>query len=316
MLFRSTPKKHFNTALDVLSDIIQNPIFDEKIIEKERQVIFEEIKLKRDNPVSYVFKETHKSLFDNPFGEGTLGNVKSLKSINRIKMAKKFEEVYQPDKMILCVVGDANFEEIVKFAEKNFKDKKGEVAEFEIKLKNESKIEKRKGLDQANLVFAYHVPFEKDKGYAAQLLSKLMAEGMSSRLFGEIREKRNLAYAVQGGSEITKDFGYNFIYVGTMKENVEKVKKLIMKEFEKVAEELDENELRQIKEQMIGNHQIGMEDSQSQMIGLLYHEIDGNARDFYEFEKKISKVKLEDVKKLAKKAIEKFNFFALVPEQD
>jgi predicted Zn-dependent peptidase len=139
-----------------------------------------------------------------------------------------------------------------------------------------------------------------------------MAEGLSSRLFFEIREKRNLAYAVKGESAITKAFAYNLIYVGTSKENVEKVKELILKEFEKVAESLNEKELKEIKEQLIGQHHISMEDSQSQMVNLLFHEFDGNAESFYDFEKKIKAVKLEDVKNLAK--LKDYSFFALVPE--
>jgi len=307
------PSKHLDIALDVLSDMIKNPLFDELELEKERKVIFEEIKMRRDNPMFHVFKEMQKFLFDKPFGEGTLGDVKSLSSIGRNKIIEKFKEVYQPNNMILCVVGDADFDAIVKFAEKNFDNKKGNVPKFEIKLKNKSKIEKRKGIDQANLVFAYHVPLADDyKNYAAQVLSCLMAEGLSSRLFLEIREKRNLAYAIKGGSEITNDFAYNLIYVGTMKENVEKVKKVILKEFEKVAKELDKEELKQVKEQMIGQYKINMEDSQNQMINLLFYEIDGNAKKFYEFEKNISVVKLEDVRDLAK--IKDYSFFALVPE--
>jgi len=92
--------------------------------------------------------------------------------------------------MILCVVGDADFDELVKFAEENFEKIEGKIPIFDIKLKNESKIEKRKGIDQANLVFAYHVPVSIDKkNYAAQVLGTLMAVGLSSRLFAEIREK-------------------------------------------------------------------------------------------------------------------------------
>ena len=85
-----------------------------------------------------------------------------------------------------------------------------------------------------------------------------------------------------------------------------------MKEFDEVSKKLTEKELNQIKEQIIGNYQISMEDSQSQMANLLMYEMDGDARKFYEFEKNISSVKLEDVKELAK--IKVHSFFALVPE--
>ena len=163
------------------------------------------------------------------------------------------------------------------------------------------------------MVFAYHVPLaDNKKCYAARILNVLMAGGLSSRLFQEIREKRNLAYAVKGESNINKEFAYNLVYVGTTKENLEKVKKIILEEFEKVAKELSQKELDQVKEQLIGNYHIGMEDSQIQMVNLLAFELDGNAEEFYEFEKNIREIKLKDVKELAK--IKKYSFFALIPE--
>ncbi len=310
------PSKHINVALNVLSDMVKNPLFDEKELEKERKVIFEEIKMRKDNPMIYVFDKIQGCLYTGTLGEALIGTYETLKSINRKKILEKFEQIYQPNNMILCVVGDTDINKIIEFAENNFGDKKGKVPNLKINLKGEFKIEKRKGLDQSNLVFAYHVPLADDeKNYAAKILSVLTAEGMSSRLFSEIREKRNLAYAVKGNSNINKDFAYNFIYVGTTKENVEIVKKLVLEEFEKIAKTLNEEELKQIKEQIIGNYQISMEDSQLQMVNLLLHEIDGDAKKFYEIEDNIKKVKLKDVKELAGKVKEKeSSFFALIPE--
>lgn len=307
------PSKHLSIALDVLSDMIKNPLFDRKEMEKERKVIFEEIKMRKDNPRIYVFDKIQSYLYKNPLAIPIIGTYKTMNSFNRNKLLKRFKQVYQPNNMVLCVVGNANFKQILKFAKNNFAEKKGKIPQIKIKLKNEQKIDKREGIDQANLVLAYHSPLATDKkNYAALLLNSLMAEGMSSRLFSEIREKRNLAYAVKGECNINKDFAYNLIYVGTSKKNVEIVKELILKEFEKVAKELDEKELKQVKEQLIGNYHISMEDSQSQMVNLLYYEANGNVKEFYDFERKISQVKLKDVKKLAK--LKNYSFFALVPK--
>ncbi|MFC1710534.1 M16 family metallopeptidase [Nanoarchaeota archaeon] len=307
------PSKHLNVALDVLSDMVKNPVFDKKEIEKERKVIFEEIKMRRDNPHIYVLDEIQSHLYDAPFGKTLIGTTKTMSSIGRKKLVAKFEKIYQPNNMVLCVIGDADFNKIVKFAEKQFGNKKGKVPQFKVKLKNKIKTEQRKGIDQSNFVFAYHVPVSKDKkNYAARILSTLMAGGMSSRLFSEIREKRNLAYSVKGEANINKDYAYNLIYVGTNKENVSKVKKLILDEFKKVAKGLTEKELKQVKEQLIGNYQISMEDSQVQMVNLLFAEMHGNAKEFYNFGKNISAVKLKDVKNLAK--IKKYSSFALVPK--
>jgi predicted Zn-dependent peptidase len=309
------PSKHLNIALDVLSDMIKNPLFDEKELEKERKVIFEEIKMRKDSPITFVFDEIQGNLYGGTLGKPLIGSHETMNSISRNKMLKKFREIYKPNNMILCVVGDAELSEVMRFVEKTFEHGRGRVPKLKVSKKNESKIVKRKGIDQANLVFAYHVPLAHDKKcYAAQVLSTLMAEGMSSRLFGEIREKRNLAYAVKGDANINKTFSYNIIYVGTTKENIPEIRKIILNEFKKVAQTLDEKELNEVKEQIIGNYQISMEDSQSQMVNLLSFEIAGNAQEFYEFEKNIREVKLKDVREIARKAIEKFSFLALVPE--
>jgi len=307
------PSKYLNVALDVLSDMVKNPLFDEKELEKERKVIFEEIKMRRDNPHIYVLDNIQRELYNGTLGLNLIGTYETMSVIDKKKIIKKFNEIYQPNNMILGIVGQANFDDIVKFAEKSFGNIKGKVPTIKFTTKNNSKIEKRKGIDQVNLIFAYHVPLATDKkSYAAEVLGTLMAGGMSSRLFTEIREKRNLAYSVKGDSSISKFFAYNSIYVGTTKEKINLVKKIILEEFKKVAKSLTEQELKQVKEQLIGNYKISMEDSQMQLINLLLHEIDGNAHEFYEFEKNISGVKLKDVKELAR--IKKYSFLALVPE--
>ena len=307
------PSKHLNVALEVLTDIVKNSIFNTKELKKEKKVIFEEIKMRKDNPHVYVFDKIHSFLYKKPFGIPIIGTYETIGALTREKILSRFKEVYSPNNLILAAVGNAEFSDIVKFAEENFKGKKGEVKQIKPALKNEIKTEKRKGIDQVNLIFAYHVPiFGNKKSYAAFVLNTLMAGGMSSRLFSEIREKRNLAYAVKGDSEITKDYAYNVVYIGTTKEKTDEVKKIILDEFEKVSKKLTERELEMVKEQVIGNYQIFMEDSQIQLVNLLAYEIDGDAKKFYEFEKKIRAVRLEDVKSLAK--IKKYSLFVLMPE--
>lgn len=309
------PSNKLKIALEVLTDMIKNSIFDDEELEKERKVIFEEIKMRKDNPHIFVLDEIQSNLYEGTLGLPVIGNEKTMGSINREKILKKFNEIYQPNNLILCVVGDANFKDLVNFAEKNFEKKNGKIFEQKIKLKNQEKILKRRGIDQANLIFAYHIPLSHDKkSYAARVLSSLLAGGMSSRLFQEIREKRNLAYGISGYSEINNFFAYNSIYVGTKPENVKKVKELILAEFKKIADRLEEKELLEIKEKLIGNYYISQEDSQGQMVSLLVNELEGDAKYFYEFEKNIRSVKLEEVKEIAKNAIKNFSFLALVPE--
>lgn len=309
------PSKHLNVALEVLSDLVKNPLFDEKEIEKERQVIFEEIKMRKDNPQIFIFDEIQNCLYGGSLALPVPGTFESLKSIGRKKILDFFKKIYCAENFVVSVVGNADFKNLVSFFEKNFESYKGKISEPGISLKNCEKVLRRKGIDQANLIFAYHTPLSGNKkSYAARVLSVMMAEGMSSRLFQEIREKRNLAYGVKGFSEINNLFSYNGIYVGTTAENVSEVKNLILKEFEKIAGGLEEAELAEVKEQIIGNYFISQEDSQGQMVNLLMNEIDEDVKNFYEFEKNIKAVKLQDVKEIAKSALKKFSFLALVPE--
>ena len=114
------PHHHLNVALEVLSDMIKNPLFDEKELEKERKVIFEEIKMRKDIPHIYAMDEIQSELYSGTLGKGLIGTYETMSPINRKKIIQKFNQVYTPNNLILCVVGNANFEDIVKFAQTNF----------------------------------------------------------------------------------------------------------------------------------------------------------------------------------------------------
>jgi predicted Zn-dependent peptidase len=307
------PAKHLDIALEVLGDMVRNPLFDGKELDKERQVIFEEMKMYQDNPRMHVFDKIKSLMYEGDFSDSIIGTKESMMGNDKKKLQEFFDRIYVPENMILAVTGDADFDDVCKFAEKNFSKTSGKLEVPEIKLRNGQEVEKRKGIDQANVVFGYHAPLPNDdKFYAAHILSVLMAGGLSSRLFSEIREKRNLAYAVKGVTEAEVDFSYNIIYIGTTPENVDKVKDLILKEFEKVHKTLEEDELNQVKEQIIGNHLISQEDSHNILMDMLTEELRGDATKVEGFVKRVKDVKLEDVKALA--GIKEYSFFALVPE--
>lgn len=315
--FCKMPSESWKFGLDVLTDMVKNPLFDEKELEKERQVIFEEIKMRKDMPHVYVLDSIKRCLYDGTLAKDLIGDFDTMNSLNREQLVERFEKTFVPENMIFCAVGNADFNDIVNFVEENFKDNKSNTNDYDFNLKNDSIEESRKGLDQGHLVFAYHVPLaQEEKSYVAYLLSAIMAEGMSSRLFSEIREKRNLAYAIKGGAEINREYSFNYIYVGTTAANIGKVKELILKEFEKVSNELNGGEVSEVKQKIIGNYHLAFEDSQGQMLSLLLSEINGKAEDHYEFEKNIKNVKIEDIKELAKKVVKEHSFFVLKPDKN
>ena len=182
------PSKHLDVALEVLGDVVKNPLFEKKELDKERKVIFEEIKMIKDNPRHHVFHEIGKILYEEPFSLGITGTYESLELIDRKKILEKFKKVYSPNNLILCVVGDANFNEIVDFAEKNFKKEKGKISEFKVTMKNESKIEKRKGYTKQESIAAKDVEMAEDGSIAHSKEVKDRMEGkppISAGRYGE-----------------------------------------------------------------------------------------------------------------------------------
>lgn len=305
------PSKYLNIGIDIASDLVLEPLFEKEALERERKVILEEIKMYNDNPQLYVMNKIKELLYEKPFGMFTAGTCEIMSKINREDVLKIYDN-YSTNNMMLTVVGNANFDEICKLAEKIFPETKKKIQETKPIIKNSQLVEKRKGVEQANLVFGYHVPTLKDKNrYTAEILDILLTGGMSSKLFQEIREKRGLAYAVKGILEQNKNYGYEMIYVGTIKEKVKEVKELILKEIEKLRN-LENKELEEAKEQLIGLRQLESEDSEQTMIELIAEENAGNAEEYYRYEDKINSIKLEDVRKMAK--LKGYSFIALVPE--
>ncbi len=311
------PSINLNIALDVLGDLVKNPKFDEKEMEKEKKVIFEEMKMRKDSARHYVFDKIQSMLYDGSLGKELIGTKKTLNSFNRNDLVNWFKKYYVSSNMVLTVVGDANYRALCMWARKNFSGgKKLKIVEQPFRKKNKSFVESRGGIDQSNFVFAYHSPLSNENLiYAETILITLLTGGLSSRLFYEIREKRNLAYGVGGDVNSNLKYSYSMIFVGAKKENLGEIKKIILNEFLEVSKNLDEKELNQIKKQLIGNYQISMEDSQSQMVNLLGEEVCGDAKEYYKFSEKISSVKLEDVKKLASRVKEgNYSTFTLIPK--
>ena len=131
------PSKHINIALDVLSDLIKNPLFDEKEVEKERQVILEEMKLYKDTPQLHVHDKIVSYLYGGTLGKGLIGTPKILFNIDSSKLRAKFNEVYTTENLVLCVVGDCNFKKLCDFAEKSFPKTKSIIPKQKIILHNQ-----------------------------------------------------------------------------------------------------------------------------------------------------------------------------------
>ena len=308
------PSKHLFSGMNIITDIMKNPKFDKKKFEKEKKVILEEIKMYRDDPQKHVFEKIEEVLFETPFGDGIIGSEETIKAMDRDFVYEYYQMAYNPENYIATIVGDGDFEKICEYLEKSFEKKGRGIEQPKIVKKNGEIIEEREGIDQANFIFAVHAPLMHEKEYAVlEVLDAYLADGMSSRLFLKIREEKGLAYAVKSSINAEKNYSYYIIYVGTTKEAVPEVKKLILEGFAEIKD-MGEKDLKEAKERVIGLMRVESEDSSRVMHELLFSELSGKAEDYYEFEKKINKVGLGEVKKLASELIKGHSTAAVLPK--
>ncbi len=306
------PSEHIFAGMDIFADMLNNPLFEPKKFEKEKKVIVEEIRMYHDDPKRFVYEQLEENLYKKPFGEGIIGSEKTIMGLNRDFVYNYFRENYSPENYIVTIVGNADFEKVCDYLENKFKGAGKKISPLRIQKKNGQSIEKRAGLDQAHFIFGVHAPMPGTKAaYALEVLDGYLGNGMSSRLFLKIREEKGLAYAVRSMITAEKNYAYYSIYVGTKKENIEEVKKIIVEEFRNVKK-MTAKDLEEAKERLIGLKKVQGEESVNVMNELMYHECVSKAEEFYDYEKKIKSITLEDVKKAAE--LKDFSTAVIVPK--
>ncbi|MGC9309261.1 MAG: M16 family metallopeptidase [Candidatus Nanoarchaeia archaeon] len=310
--FVKLPSQHIRTAIDVLFDVFFNASFPEEEIKKEAGVVCEEINMYKDHPMRHVLDKLREHLYDKPFGMSALGKADVIKKMTRQQLIDKHREIYVPSNTIVSVVGNNDFEEVVKLVEEFCVNREGrKVDKIHLKKMNKQGEERRENLQQANVALGFHFPTACCEGrYAAEIFSSILGEGMSSRLFEEVREKRGLAYVIKSELDIGKDYGYLLVYIGTDAGKVDEAIDICLQEFKKMSH-LTEQELEEGKEKVIGNHEVHSEASDEASMSLIFEEIVGNADNFYKYKEEINKVKMEDIRKLAEHA--EYASFVLKP---
>jgi predicted Zn-dependent peptidase len=310
--------KHFDLGMDILGDIMMNPLLAKKDLDMEKKAIIEEIKMYHDNPRYYTIYKLRELLFSQPFGSSPLGTEAIIKKLTRATLTKYHAINYNPSNIVISIVGDTNVDRIWNLGKHDFlkKQVQKQIQGQEVRPsfgKFDKIIEKRKSIDQAHLSLGFEMPPRSSKDrYAVEIFNTILGVGMSCRLFQEIREKRGLAYAIHSDVSQGKNFGYMEVYAGTEKKKMNEVKELILKEIRNLKN-LGQKDFEQAKEELIGQHQLDDEGSESVARKLLTEELNGNAKEYYNYEDRINELRIEDVKKLAE--VKDYAFIALVPEK-
>jgi predicted Zn-dependent peptidase len=299
--------KDLPLAIDLLSDVYNNPLFDSEELDKEKGVILQEIKMVEDTPDDIVHDLFAQNLWkDHPLGFPILGNAETVTAVTSDDVKNYFDQYHDPEAVIISAAGNLKHEKLVSLLEKSFGNTHGESRHRTLSTPspNTGVIMDERDLEQVHFCLGTTAfSLSNPERYKSYLLSVILGGGMSSRLFQEIREKRGLAYSVYSYLNSYADIGSLVIYAGTGKDAVNEVLSLTLKEFEKLKEgELEEAELYTAKEQLKGNLLLGLESSDSRMSKLAKEEIYFNRYiPVEEVMSEIDKVVLNDIGALSEK---------------
>ncbi len=310
--------KRFETALDILSDMVANPLFDGKILEKEKQVVLKEINMVTDDPRLHQWILFQRVLFDmHPAKNPTYGSVETVKALDRKQVADYYYSHYIPNNMIISVSGNVSnvWEMIGKYFGK-LKPRKlitRPVVNEPLQIKIKKFVEKKKTLN-SYMVLGYKTVSRLHKdSFVFDVITAILGRGQSGWVFDEIRNKRGLAYQVGVNNEMESDYGMFAVYTGLDKKNIEKAKEIILEQFKRL-ETLTDKDLEEAKTYIEGNNALQTEDNLHHADNLAFWESIKDAKLFYSYLQNVKKVSVEEVKRVAIRYLNQ-NYTLVVIEQ-
>jgi len=305
--------EHFAFSTEWLSDVLLNPLFREKEIEKERGVILEEMNMYLDTPARYIWDTWEKQLFgEHPLGRLIIGKRENVERFDKKSFKSYFEKHYCLPNLMVAAAGCMGKEQIFEEVEKAFANvEKGEI------FTPERFIERQKGpdfrflekeTDQNHISLGFRgYDLHHEKRYAQAVLANLLGGMRSSRMFMAVRGRRGLAYYIQTGSQAYTDAGYLTTTAGVNKDKTEKAVRTILEEYKKIKQAGPlPGEVERAKENLKGEMVLDLESSSS-----LAH-FTGKAellnmkeRTPEEVTERIEAVSAEDVKEAARDILKK-----------
>ncbi len=249
-------------GLDVIADILRNPVLDDSEIEVERGVILQEIGQALDTPDDVIFDWLQEKAYpDQPIGRTILGPAERVSAFDRGDLRNFIADHYGPEQMILSAAGAVDHDQIVKLAEALFGDMPGKPL-FDVDAARFMGGEMRqvKTLEQAHFALGLESPgYCADDIYIAQIYASALGGGMSSRLFQEIRENRGLCYTIFAQAGAYADTGMMTIYAGTSAEQLPELATITIDEMKRAAADMSEEEVARARAQMKAGLLMGLE---------------------------------------------------------
>lgn len=310
-IYASFLPKDYERALELFADIIFDSVFPEKEIEKEKEVVIDEINSYKDSPGELIFDDFEELVYKGELiGRNILGSEENVRNLRREQILDFVRRNYRPQRMVISSVGNIDFSKLVRWVEKYFGGISGDdssVCRVKPMLYVPQFREIDKGTFQNHCIIgniAYD--YRDDKRLALSMLVDLLGgSGMNSRLNLNIREKHGLAYNIEAAYTPYSDTGLFTVYFGCDADDLEKCRKLCEREMEHLyTHALGHGQLRKIKIQTIGQLTLSAENYENTMLSigksfLVYDRVDS-------IEEICTKVEEVDVSTLQEVAAEIF----------
>ena len=298
--------KNLPRALDILLDMVLNPLLKQCEIDKEKNVILEEVKMYNDLPSSRAGMLLDRLIWKNhPLGDEIIGHVNTVKGINRKDLDSFCKKYYIPSNMVISFSGAYNKDKIVDLLTKKIRKTTQKVS-FKYSRPSISRgieIEcEKKNLEQSHLCLGFQsISYQSQKRFIVQLLSVILGANMSSRLFEELREKKPLCYDISTEVRKYKDSGAFSIHLGLDQSKLTVAFSSLLKELDKIKrKEVSNSELSRAKDYFLGQLALSLERPQGRMFYLAESFLTlGKIYNFNQIKAKIKAINPREIKDLA-----------------
>jgi len=306
--FARVLKEDVALSADILSDILQNSQFEQHELDREQQVIVQEIGAARDNPDDHVFDLFQQAAFpDQAIGRTILGTVESVNSFGPDSIRAYMERNYVGDHMVLCAAGNVDHDALVDIANNRFHDLKPTGAPPPDKASyvgGEQRLVSDH--EQAHIVLGMEGrAYNSDGFYAVQILASILGGGMSSRLFQEVREKRGLCYSVYAFHWAFADSGIFGVAASTGEEEVAELLPVVLDELRKATETITDEEVIRVRNQIRAGLLMSLESPSSRAGQLARQQILwGRTIPLQETVERINRITADRVKQIARQVFD------------
>jgi predicted Zn-dependent peptidase len=296
--------EHLPVAVDVLADLVSNPVFAPDDIEREQKVVLEEIKMVEDTPDDLVHEIFAQSYWrGHPLGRPILGTPESVSALDQPTLQQYFKDTYVASNFVVVAVGNLNHDVVKALVEEKLGATRASghsPTDLEPVVQPSIEI-RQKDLEQSHVCFGtMALPQNHPDRYAAYALNTVLGGSMSSRLFQNVRERRGLAYAVFSSLSAYQDVGALSIYAGCGNDAVAELVDVVVAEIRQMRQAMPPDELRRAKDHLKGSLMLNLESTSSRMSHHARQEIYRDHADTLdEMLAAIERVSAEEVQRLA-----------------